>query len=138
MGKMVVRFKEGTAQPPKRQEDLFRVAEQVETVQAEPIYIDRIVEVPVEVVKETIKEVPVEVVKYVEVRVEVPKEVEVIKEVPVIQEIEKIVEVEKKVTVDRPIYIDRIVFKEKIPQHMYVVVGVQAAMLAVLILAKFI
>ena len=56
---------------------------------------ERVVEVPVEV----IREVPVEVVKTVEVVKEVPVEVEVVKEV----EVEKVVEVEKLVEVPFPL-----------------------------------
>jgi len=73
---------------------------------AEPITVEVIKEVPIEVVKqvevvkevEVIREVPVEIVKEVPVevikQVEVLKEVEVIKEVEVVKEVEKIVEVE--------------------------------------------
>ena len=61
------------------------------------VEVEKIVEVPVEVIKEVEKivEVPVEVIKEVEVPVEVIKEVEKIVEVPVevIKEVEKIVEV---------------------------------------------
>jgi len=65
------------------------------TPQNEPTIIEKIVEVPVEVIKEI--EVPVEVIKEIEVPVEVIKEievpVEVIKEIEVPVEVEKIVEV---------------------------------------------
>lgn len=61
------------------------------------VEVEKIVEVPVEVIKEVEKivEVPVEVIKEVEVPVEVIKEVEKIVEVPVevIKEVEKIVKV---------------------------------------------
>ena len=61
------------------------------------VEVEKIVEVPVEVIKEVEKivEVPVEIIKEVEVPVEVIKEVEKIVEVPVevIKEVEKIVEV---------------------------------------------
>jgi len=69
--------------------------------QVEPIVIEKIVEVPVEVIKEVekivevIKEVPVEVIREVEVIKEVP--VEVIREVEVIKEV--FVEVIKEVEV---------------------------------------
>ncbi len=63
------------------------------TPQVEPEVIEKIVEVPVEVIKEVEKivEVPVEVIKEVEKIVEVPVEkmVEVVREVPVIKEVEK-------------------------------------------------
>jgi len=70
-----------------------------DTSQVKPEIIERIVEVPVEVIKEVEKivEVPVEVIKEVEKIVEVPvdKFIEVVREVPVevIKEVEKIVEV---------------------------------------------
>lgn len=68
-------------------------------------YVDREVEVPVEVPVEVEKivEVPVEVEKIVEVPVEVPVEVEKIVEVPV--EVEKIVEV----PVEVPVEVEKIV-----------------------------
>jgi len=137
MAKMTVRFKEGTAQPPRRQENNFAAQEEtlsiVESVVAEPIYIDRVVEMPIEV----IKEVPVEIIKYIEVPVEVEKQVEVIKEVPVevIKEVEKIIEVEKRVHIDRPIYIDRIVFKEKTP-HVVLLGFVAETLLLVTLLVS--
>jgi hypothetical protein len=63
----------------------------------EPEIIEKIVEVPVEVIKEVEKivEVPVEVIKEVEKIVEVPVDrfVEVVREVPVEMPVEKIVEV---------------------------------------------
>lgn len=77
--------------------------------------VEKIVEVPVEVIKEVEKEVekivevPVDVIREVEVEKEVEKIVEVIKEVPVdvVREVEVIKEVE--VPVDRVVEVEKIV-----------------------------
>ena len=85
----------------KEEESEIEVTEnylKYDTSQVKPEIIERIVEVPVEVIKEVEKivEVPVEIIKEVEKIVEVPvdKFIEVVREVPVeiIKEVEKIVE----------------------------------------------
>jgi len=73
-----------------------------DTIQVEPIIIEKIVEVPVEVIVEVEKivEVPVEVIVEVERIVEVP--VEVIREVPVDRIIEIIREIPIETTIEVP------------------------------------
>lgn len=73
------------------------IKEVIKEVEVEKIvYIDKIVEKPIEIIKEIIKEVPVEVIR--EVIKEIPIEIEVIREV------EKIVEVPIEVVKEVPIY----------------------------------
>lgn len=106
---------------------------------AEPIYIEKIVEVvkevPVETIREVVKYVEVEKIVQVFVPQDVPvyveKVVEKQVEVPVVRE--KIVEVVKNV----PMYIDRIVVKKKIPDYIYMIVGVETVLLLVTLLSKF-
>jgi Skp family chaperone for outer membrane proteins len=90
----------------------YRPSTDQETDQVEPEIIEKIVEVPVEVIKEVerIVEVPVEVIKEVERIVEVPVDrvVEIVREVPVevIKEVEIIKEVEVPIEIPLKYYVN--------------------------------
>ena len=96
------RRKEGDEKPEPYYEEIEVPESFLYTPQVEPEIIEKIVEVPVEVIKEVEKivEVPVEVIKEVEKIVEVPVDriVEVVREIPVevIKEVDKVVEVPHK------------------------------------------
>lgn len=112
-----VKYTENKLENTNGEKEVVEVIKEVERIVEVPVDVVREVEVEKEVEKivEVIKEVPVDVVREVEVVKEVPVdrivEVEKIVEVPVevIKEVEKEVEVIKEVPVDRIVEVERIV-----------------------------
>ncbi|KAG7095356.1 hypothetical protein E1B28_006115 [Marasmius oreades] len=102
-----------------------------QTDEMEPLVLEIIKEVPVEVIKEVevVREIPVEVVREVKIPVEVPVIQEVIKEVPVevVKEIEVVREVKVPVEVIREVKVPVEIIKEvQVPVEVIREVQVEA------------
>jgi hypothetical protein len=107
-------------------------------VEVSPMIIEKIVEVPVQVIKEVIKEVPVYVDRIVHKEVTVPNEVIRIvrEEVKVPVEVVKTMEVIKQVEVKVPVEVVKLVFKNPVWARWAVMTAILEAFIVLFLLSK--